>query len=60
MDEGRVQMTAAAFTKGLLELQGELAPILVSLIDHEKSVHQVRERALLGKRARRACTRVSV
>ena len=41
MDEGRVQMTAAAFTKGLLELQGELAPILVSLIDHEKSVHQV-------------------
>jgi inositol hexakisphosphate/diphosphoinositol-pentakisphosphate kinase len=38
-DEGRVQMTAAAFTKGLLELQGELTPILVSLIDHEKTAH---------------------
>jgi len=31
-DEGRVQMTAAAFAKGLLELEGELTPILVSLV----------------------------
>jgi len=31
-DEGRVQMTAAAFTKGLLALDGELAPILVQMI----------------------------
>lgn len=28
-DEGRVQMSAAAFTKGLLDLEGELTPILV-------------------------------
>ena len=27
-DEGRVQMTAAAFAKGLLALEGELTPIL--------------------------------
>lgn len=31
-DEGRVQMTAAAFTKALLDLEGNLAPILVSLV----------------------------
>ncbi|XP_052802088.1 inositol hexakisphosphate and diphosphoinositol-pentakisphosphate kinase 2-like isoform X5 [Mya arenaria] len=31
-DEGRVQMTAAAFTKGLLALEGELPPILVSMV----------------------------
>lgn len=28
-DEGRVQMTAAAFAKGLLALEGQLTPILV-------------------------------
>ena len=27
-DEGRVQMTAAAFAKGLLALEGELTPVL--------------------------------
>ena len=31
-DEGRVQMTAAAFTKGFLDLEGELVPILASLV----------------------------
>ena len=31
-DEGRVQMTAAAFAKGLLALEGELAPILVQMV----------------------------
>lgn len=31
-DEGRVQMTAAAFAKGLLALDGELAPILVQMV----------------------------
>ena len=30
-DEGRVMKTAAAFAKGLLELEGEIPPILVSL-----------------------------
>ncbi|CDY70104.1 BnaC03g73360D [Brassica napus] len=28
-DEGRVQMYAAAFAKGLLDLEGQLTPILV-------------------------------
>lgn len=31
-DEGRVQVTAAAFAKGFLELDGDLTPILVSLV----------------------------
>jgi Histidine phosphatase superfamily (branch 2) len=33
-DEGRVQTSAAAFTKGLLDLEGNsLTPILVSLVN---------------------------
>ncbi|XP_065579240.1 inositol hexakisphosphate and diphosphoinositol-pentakisphosphate kinase-like isoform X3 [Artemia franciscana] len=31
-DEGRVQMTAAAFAKGLLALEGELTPILAQMV----------------------------
>ncbi|CAK9232006.1 unnamed protein product, partial [Sphagnum troendelagicum] len=31
-DEGRVQMSAAAFAKGLLDLEGELTPIMVKLL----------------------------
>lgn len=31
-EEGRVQVTAAAVAKGMLELEGELTPILVSLV----------------------------
>ena len=31
-DEGRVQMTAAAFTRGFLDLEGFLTPILASLV----------------------------
>ncbi|XP_057315055.1 inositol hexakisphosphate and diphosphoinositol-pentakisphosphate kinase 2-like isoform X2 [Hydractinia symbiolongicarpus] len=37
-DEGRVQMTAAAFAKGLLALEGELTPVLVSLVNSDKHV----------------------
>ncbi|XP_057307651.1 inositol hexakisphosphate and diphosphoinositol-pentakisphosphate kinase 2-like isoform X2 [Hydractinia symbiolongicarpus] len=37
-DEGRVQMTAAAFAKGLLALEGELTPVLVSLVNSDKYV----------------------
>ncbi|XP_047133607.1 inositol hexakisphosphate and diphosphoinositol-pentakisphosphate kinase 2 isoform X1 [Hydra vulgaris] len=37
-DEGRVQVTAAAFAKGLLALEGELAPVLVSLVKSDKHV----------------------
>ncbi|XP_075251165.1 uncharacterized protein LOC142343261 isoform X3 [Convolutriloba macropyga] len=48
-DEGRVQMTAAAFAKGLLALDGELTPILVhmvkcaktnALLDHDESTDE--------------------
>ena len=35
-EEGRVQMTAAAFTQGLLSLEGALPPILASMV---KSAH---------------------
>lgn len=34
-DEGRVMKTAAAFAKGLLELEGSLVPILASLVTVE-------------------------
>jgi Histidine phosphatase superfamily (branch 2) len=37
-DEGRVMKTAAAFAKGLLELEGDLPPILVSLVHKEKGI----------------------
>lgn len=41
-DEGRVMKTAAAFTKGMLELEGSLTPILVSLVRKEKeSLHML-------------------
>jgi inositol hexakisphosphate/diphosphoinositol-pentakisphosphate kinase len=35
-DEGRVMKTAAAFAKGLLELEGQLTPILASLVTIEE------------------------
>eukprot|EP01038_Epipyxis_sp_PR26KG_P004216 gene4216-5991_t len=35
-DEGRVMKTAAAFTKGLLELEGQLTPIIASLVTIEE------------------------
>ena len=41
-DEGRVMKTAAAFAKGMLELEGDVRPILVSLVHKEKdSLHMV-------------------
>jgi hypothetical protein len=35
-DEGRVMKTAAAFAKGLLELEGQLTPIIASLVTIEE------------------------
>ena len=35
-DEGRVQMTAAAFARGFLDLEGFLTPILASLVSKDK------------------------
>ena len=40
-DEGRVMKTAAAFTKGLLELEGQLTPILASLVTIEEKNRQM-------------------
>eukprot|EP00002_Diphylleia_rotans_P008794 TRINITY_DN1878_c0_g1_i1.p1 TRINITY_DN1878_c0_g1~~TRINITY_DN1878_c0_g1_i1.p1 ORF type:complete len:1006 (-),score=213.20 TRINITY_DN1878_c0_g1_i1:2009-5026(-) len=40
-DEGRVQMTAAAFAKGFLELEGELTPILVSMVRKDQTATQL-------------------
>jgi len=37
-DEGRVQMTAAAFAKGFLDLEGMLTPILASLVSKNREV----------------------
>lgn len=36
-DEGRCQKTAAAFLKGLLSLEGALAPILVIMIRKDEA-----------------------
>lgn len=47
-DEGRVMKTAAAFAKGLLELEGEIPPILVSLVHKEKGRYVVTAFCLLG------------
>mmetsp|Transcript_13389 Transcript_13389/g.41332 ORF Transcript_13389/g.41332 Transcript_13389/m.41332 type:complete len:634 (-) Transcript_13389:17-1918(-) len=44
-DEGRVMKTGAAFTKGLLELEGEIAPLLVSLIHRGRSDVHMLDRA---------------
>ena len=35
-DEGRCQKTAAAFLKGLLQIEGALAPILAIMIINDK------------------------
>jgi inositol-hexakisphosphate/diphosphoinositol-pentakisphosphate 1-kinase len=40
-DEGRVMKTAAAFTKGLLELEGDLTPVLVSLVTVQEKNNQL-------------------
>jgi len=41
-DEGRVMKTAASFAKGMLQLEGALVPILVSLVRKEKgSLHML-------------------
>jgi len=49
-DEGRVQMTAAAFAKSFLDLDGELTPILVSLVrkDHILLDNNKRKRRFLA------------
>ena len=36
-DEGRVSKTAAAFCKGLLDLEGALAPILAIMVRNDKN-----------------------
>nr|VDC93489.1 unnamed protein product [Brassica rapa] len=37
-DEGRVEMSAAAFAKSLLDLEGQLTPILVFLVSKDSSM----------------------
>lgn len=44
-DEGRVQKTAAAFAKGFLELDGDLIPILVSLVVRNKDGNMMLEKS---------------
>lgn len=38
-DEGRCQVTSAAFTKGFLDLDGPLTPILVQLVTRDAKAH---------------------
>jgi len=44
-DEGRVMKTAASFAKGLLQLEGPLTPILVSLVRKDKGSLQMLDHA---------------
>lgn len=41
--EGRCQKTAAAFCKGLLELEGDLTPIMVSLVRKDEVAQELLE-----------------
>lgn len=41
--EGRCQKTAAAFAKGLLELEGDLTPIMVSLVRKDEVTQELLE-----------------
>ena len=40
-DEGRCQKTAAAFLKGLLQLEGALAPILVIMVRKDEATQKM-------------------
>lgn len=40
-DEGRCQVTAAAFLKGLLFLDGALAPVLAIMVNKDEQVQQM-------------------
>ncbi|KAK2194477.1 bifunctional VIP1 [Babesia duncani] len=60
-DEGRCQITSAAFTKGLLDLDGELTPILVAMTIRDKKAHallddnlKVPERGICKQRLKEA------
>ncbi|GLT74090.1 hypothetical protein SLA2020_459110 [Shorea laevis] len=51
-DEGRVQMSAAAFAKGLLDLEGQLTPILVSLVSKDSMLDQLEDASIEIKEAK--------
>lgn len=40
-NEGRVQSTAAAFIRGLLNLKGDLTPIMVTLVRKDEEVQRM-------------------
>lgn len=50
-DEGRVQMTAAAFAKSFLALDGDLTPILVSLVSRDHSATAMLDSSLVARDA---------
>ncbi|WZZ43115.1 hypothetical protein YC2023_039374 [Brassica napus] len=54
-DEGRVQMYAAAFAKGLLDLEGQLTPILVSLVSKNSSMLDGLDTASIEMEAAKVC-----
>ena len=50
-DEGRVQKTAAAFTKGLLQIEGALAPILAIMVMNDKEAKKMLDDSSAAKDA---------
>lgn len=47
--EGRCQATAAAFTKGFLDLDGDITPILVSLVERDQYTHKLLDQPMPKK-----------
>ncbi|CAN7057730.1 unnamed protein product [Brassica rapa subsp. trilocularis] len=54
-DEGRVQMSAAAFAKGLLDLERQLTSILVSLVSKDSSMLDGLDTASIEMEAAKVC-----
>lgn len=51
----RCQVTSAAFTKGFLDLEGELTPILVQMVVRNAKAHALLDSAPIHMEARNRC-----
>lgn len=54
-DEGRCQVTSAAFTKGFLDLEGELTPILVQMVVRNAKAHALLDSSPIHLEEREQC-----
>ncbi|XP_053991375.1 uncharacterized protein LOC128883241 [Hylaeus volcanicus] len=54
-DEGRCQVTSAAFTKGFLDLEGQLTPILVQMVMRNAKAHALLDNSSVQSKERDLC-----